>query len=215
MSIRKRWIWVLWFGLILTGCVPKAQVAPKAVPVAIPKMDRLSAPKMPALPVQADYGANVYYQVCMACHGDRGQGLTNEWRSAWGEDSNCWTSKCHGPKHPPQGFEFPQVTSPVVGDGTLVRFDNAQQLHDYVVQTMPWWSPGSLKSDQYWQVTAFLMRSRGALPDGVTLGSGNALAFPVHPNQPLRGNNRPEVLFIASILSASGLFLLIQNRMRS
>jgi hypothetical protein len=32
--------------------------------------DGLPAPVLPANPTQADYGAEPYYQVCMACHGN-------------------------------------------------------------------------------------------------------------------------------------------------
>ena len=67
-----------------------------------------NAPYMPPEPSQADHGAQVYYQICLACHGDWGQGLTEEWRDTWGEDKNCWQSKCHAPNHPPWGFEIPK-----------------------------------------------------------------------------------------------------------
>lgn len=69
------------------------------------QVDRLSAPPVSDNPTQLECGAYHYAQVCMACHGDKGQGLTEEWRAAWGEkEQNCWQSKCHAGNHPPEGF---------------------------------------------------------------------------------------------------------------
>ena len=49
-------------------------------------------------------GSVLYWGVCMACHGDRGQGMTDEWRDAYGEDKDCWQSGCHGDDHPRRDF---------------------------------------------------------------------------------------------------------------
>jgi len=36
-----------------------------------------------------------------ACHGDHGQGLTEEWRSSFASDQrDCWQSGCHGSDFP-------------------------------------------------------------------------------------------------------------------
>ena len=180
-------------------------------PAPTPTVDRLAAPPLPAEPSQADLGHQVYYQVCMACHGERGQGLTEEWREIWEEDSYCWASECHGERHPPQGFEFPQVTSPLVGTGTFLRFDNAQELHTYLVDTMPWWNPGYLKPEEYWQLTAFLLRMRGVLPEGVTLDTGNATVFHIHTAPP-PGDKRPQVWLLAGVLAASAGLLALQGK---
>ncbi len=59
-------------------------------PQITPTVDRLAEPTLPANPSQADLGAVVYWLSCMVCHGDRGQGLTEEWRAVAGqEDMNC------------------------------------------------------------------------------------------------------------------------------
>jgi hypothetical protein len=55
--------------------------------------DRLAPRPLPDDPAPADYGEQDCYQICMACHGDQGQGLTDEWREAWDGDSYCWESK--------------------------------------------------------------------------------------------------------------------------
>ena len=60
----------------------------------------LILPDLPPTATQADVGAEIYRLVCQDCHGNRGQGLTDEWRAEWDpEDQNCWQSKCHAPNH--------------------------------------------------------------------------------------------------------------------
>lgn len=140
-----------------------------------PTEDRLAAPIMPENPTQADLGAEVYYQNCMSCHGDRGQGLTDEWREAWPpEDKNCWQAKCHAANHPSGGFELVRYVPPVVGEGLLERYQNAALLQGYISARMPWERPGRLTEDEYWQVTSFLLRANGLNQDQEPLGSQNA-----------------------------------------
>jgi mono/diheme cytochrome c family protein len=140
-----------------------------------PTVDRLAAPVMPDNPTQADLGAEVYYQTCMSCHGDRGQGLTDEWREAWPlEDKNCWQGKCHAANYPPGGFELVRYVPPIVGEGLLDRFQNAALLQGYIGERMPWEKPGSLTEDEYWQVTAYLLQANGLNQDKEPLGPQNA-----------------------------------------
>ena len=187
--------------------------ASSATPAPTPTVDRLAAPPMPEKPTQADQGATVYYQVCMACHGDRGQGLTDEWREVWGEDANCWQSECHASNHPTPGFTLIRTCcKAVIGPGTLARFKNGQELFEYNSTMMPWWNPGYLTVDEFWQVTNFLMRAHNAIPDGVTLDAGNAFIFNLHPVSALPEDTHWQVLVIAGLLAAvAGLFVL-QNR---
>ena len=59
----------------------------------MPSVDRLAPPPTVYPPTQAGDGAQVYYQVCMTCHGHRGQGLTEAWRMSLDpEDQTCWQS---------------------------------------------------------------------------------------------------------------------------
>ena len=139
-----------------------------------------NAPYMPPEPSQADFGSQVYYQICLACHGDWGQGLTEEWRDTWGEDKNCWQSKCHAPNHPPWGFEIPKYAPPLLGIGSLSRYKTAEELHANIAKTMPWWNPGSLTEDQAWQVSAYLLRARGELSNQVTLDESTAPVIQMH-----------------------------------
>ena len=56
------------------------QVTPAAT------QDRLAEPTLPAVPSQADYGAQAYWLYCSPCHGDRAQGLTDEFREQYPEE---------------------------------------------------------------------------------------------------------------------------------
>jgi len=180
-------------GLLLTNSVeasPNSQInatptAPTAPTAPTPTFDpkRLERPAVPEVRTQVDEGALIYWGICLACHGDYGQGLTDEWRyGAFGEDNNCWQSGCHAKRHPPEGFEIPKTLPipPLSSAGALGRFENAQQLYDYVVVMMPWWKPNSLGSEKAWQVTAYLLKMKNSLPEGIVLNETNASAVPVH-----------------------------------
>lgn len=125
-------------------------------------------------PMQADAGAVVYYYHCMACHGDKGQGLSVEWRAQWDvEHQDCSRSTCHGARHPPEGFAFPKNFAPaIVGANTLGSYANAQALYDFVSTRMPYQSPGALSQTEYWELVAFLLRARGV--DVGKVDAGNA-----------------------------------------
>ncbi|MER3543098.1 MAG: hypothetical protein C4311_00480 [Chloroflexota bacterium] len=140
----------------------------------------LSQINLPAVqaytPAQRDFGAQVYIRRCSTCHGDKGQGLTLEWRQTWPEThQNCSTPKCHGRQHPPDGFEIKDNYAPaVIGPGTLTRFRTAQDLFTFISTTMPMHAPGSLTQDEYWALTAFLLAAHGVPADSVPLDSATA-----------------------------------------
>src|SRR6266545_7518071 len=101
--------------------------------VPVPTPDRLAEPTLPASPSQTDRGAQVYWLFCLPCHGDRGQGLTDEFRQVYpAEDSNCWNSGCHGNRPYDQGFTLPTKIPALVGQGALQKFPNAAVLRAYI-----------------------------------------------------------------------------------
>ena len=158
-------------GLLLSGqsLVPAQAQTPTLPPPAMPTMqDRLAAPPTVYPPTQADQGAQVYWLVCMVCHGDRGQGLTDEWRMVGGaQDQNCWQSKCHAPNHPPHGFVFQKYVPPVIAPGLLTRFATALDLHDFIQNNMPWQAPGSPQRRK----SIGSSRLSCCEPTGITLGT--------------------------------------------
>lgn len=193
-------------GLLLAGCQAEQPLPPT------PSLENLSPEKqgyverglielvpdsmplviIPANPSQADLGEDPYYQICMSCHGNWGQGLTDEWREiGFKEDMNCWQSKCHASNHPPEGFEFPKIVPPILGRNAMLGIANAQQLYDVIYETMPWWDPHSLSAEESLNLTAYIMRARGELPEGVVLTQTNMAAFTLHTEAPTIIDERP------------------------
>jgi mono/diheme cytochrome c family protein len=127
-------------------------------------------------PEQATAGAVVFTDRCSTCHGDVGQGLTDEFRATWPEGhQNCWVPGCHGGNPPkPNGFTIPRSVAALAGPGTLVKFSTASALHGFIRAAMPYQEPGVLTDEQYWALTAYLLRQNGVPPDGRTLDASNA-----------------------------------------
>lgn len=119
---------------------------------------------LPEDATQLEYGAEVYRLVCKACHGDKGQGLTDDWRAQWApEDQNCWQSKCHAQyNHPPDGFYMPGV--PAVLGQPIRNFGTALNLYTYNHIAMPWHDRGSMTEKESWSVTAYILKINGIDP---------------------------------------------------
>ncbi len=140
-----------------------------------PTPDRLAEPTLPVSPSQADHGAQVYWLSCMPCHGDRGQGLTDEFRATYPpEEEYCWESGCHGANPYESGFTLPKKIPAVIGQNTLGKFSDAAQLNAYIRAVMPFWKPGSLTEEQSWRVTAFILRANNLWDDKMELNASNA-----------------------------------------
>ena len=125
--------------------------------------DRLAPPPISDPPTTVESGHYEYYLYCMVCHGDRGQGLTEEWRNAGDPaDANCWQSRCHASNYPPGGFVLPRYAPPLIGDFALARFATIGDLHQYIQLSMPWHMPGALKDEQYRLIAIYLADANGA-----------------------------------------------------
>lgn len=146
--------------------------------------DPLATPVIPENPSQADLGRSVFYYNCMPCHGDRGQGLTDEWRAVWVEDhQDCWGRGCHGGRVQDEGFPLPKYIPAVISSAdALQRFVTPEDLYNYLKTTHPPQDPGYLQEDEYRAVTTFLLVENGRLP-------GNAEFKPTVTEQPELSNN--------------------------
>jgi hypothetical protein len=152
---------------------------PTPTPPGMPN-PRLDAPQLSDNPTQLERGAYAFWLYCLPCHGDRGQGLTDEFRQLYPPDhQNCWASGCHGERPYPNGWTLPPQVPALIGAGALVDFPNAAALHAFVRAAMPFEAPGSLDADTYWDVVAFLAEKNGGLPDGQVLNPGEAAAVPI------------------------------------
>ena len=150
--------------------------APK--PAVTPTVDRLAAPPTVEHPTQADEGAQLFWLHCQPCHGDQGQGLTDEWRAQYPpEDQNCWERGCHGNRPYENGFTLPSTVPAVIGDGSLARFESMGQVYVYAKAAMPLQNPAHLSEEEYLAITAFLARGRElwtGVPEGVSLDATNS-----------------------------------------
>jgi hypothetical protein len=124
--------------------------------------ERLAEPVMPESPTQVDTGRYLYYHHCMPCHGDQGQGLTDEWREVWVEDHrNCWGRGCHNGRLE-SAFRIPRSVPAVTGSTQpLSLFATAEDLFVFLRETQPPQRAGALADDQYWALTAFLLDENG------------------------------------------------------
>ena len=153
-------------------------IALQATPAAT--LDRLAEPTLPASPSQVDYGAQAYWLNCSPCHGDQAQGLTDEFRQQYPEeDRNCWTSHCHGKVTYENGFTIPRVVPALVGPGALAKFPNAANLYGYMRAAMPFQAPNSLSEEDYYKITAFLLRQNQMIDDQTEVGESNAAQIAV------------------------------------
>jgi hypothetical protein len=133
-------------------------------PQPTPTIDRLAAPPTVENPTQLDDGAYLYWLYCIPCHGDKGQGLTDEWRMEYPEEEQyCWNSTCHGTNPPePFGFHIPTVVPAVViPHGGLERFDTLGEVYYYTRGAMPLEMPGRLTDEEYLAIMAFLANEMG------------------------------------------------------
>jgi quinol-cytochrome oxidoreductase complex cytochrome b subunit len=204
-----------WWSYGIIGTYTASHTTPTPTPTPDPNANRLARPILssPANPTQLDEGSLVYWKICLTCHGDRGQGLTDEWREVFGQDANCWTSKCHAPNHPPEGFFIPRdrLAPAIKGPGTLTSYKTGQDLYDYIVVAMPWWKPNSLTTEQAWQVSAYLLKMNGTLPDGLVLNATDASAVQVHQLVNASKNDRGGEFVLAGLFGLVLLVMILQS----
>ncbi len=187
MKVAKLFLvlWCVMLGalLVTTAWFPGYTVlsdASSANGTGTPTPDPLAEPALPAVPSQADYGAQVYWLHCMACHGNKGQGLTAEFRQLYPQDhQDCWKSGCHGHRPYTNGFVLPTVVPPLIGNSVLDNFSTAAALYNFISNAMPFQAPGSLNSTQYYQIVAFLLRQNGLRNSTTEIDASNAAQIPI------------------------------------
>jgi hypothetical protein len=141
------------------------------LPSLSPTPDPLAEPPLPANPTQLENGRHLYWLNCMPCHGDRGQGLTAEFRQVYVEDANCWARGCHGGRLEDKGFPIPKTVPAIISStGTLPPFDTPEKLYQFLRATHPPQNPGFMPDSDYWALTAYLWDQNGRLAPGTILG---------------------------------------------
>ncbi|HET7010055.1 MAG TPA: c-type cytochrome [Anaerolineales bacterium] len=174
LSHAKRFGLALVAGALgVSACAPLDQT-PSATTMPAASPSPLAVDPL-ALERQTDRADPIYRLWCKSCHGDALQGLTVEFRMTWPEeDQNCWQSKCHSENHPPGGFILPRTVPALVGPGALSKFPTAAELYAFIRAAMPFQEPGILDEQDYWDLTAYLLRKNGLPIDDSGVGPDNA-----------------------------------------
>ncbi len=222
---------VLGWGLLLWG-VPRPVVDESATAALsqLPPAFQLATPTPFSNPTatpssQGGHGQNIFHVFCMPCHGDAGQGLTDEFRAREypPEDVNCWKSGCHGERPYENGFTLPKTVPALIGPGTLIKFATARSMFDYVRAAMPFNAPGSLREEQYLQLVAYLLEQNNIVPAGAQLDPNTLQQISLRPERtpapaasaavPLPDNTSALTIAIILLFGVVVLAVLIMRRL--
>lgn len=176
-----------------------------------PTCDPLAEPPLPENPTEFELGRNLYWHWCMPCHGDRGQGLTDEFRAIWEPDhQNCWERGCHGGQGLEEGFPIPTIVPGIVNETRLAHFAVVQELSSYLENTHPPQSPGILESREYQVIALFVftMNGRSLIEIPVTRTPASDLTpTPVSHSEPTSRSFPVSAVIMAAVLLAGGYIL--------
>ncbi|MFM2187901.1 MAG: hypothetical protein RIR43_2473 [Pseudomonadota bacterium] len=165
--------------LLATGALAAAAVS--ALPAAaqvLPGIGRPATPKEIAawdIDVRPDFkglpkgagtvaaGQDVWEAKCASCHG------------VFGESNEVFSPLVGGTtaKDIQTGRVARLTDESFPGRTTLMKVPTVSTLWDYINRAMPWNQPKSLKVDEVYAVTAFLLNLGGIVPDNFTLSDQN------------------------------------------
>jgi S-disulfanyl-L-cysteine oxidoreductase SoxD len=131
----------------ISSKIPHHGLGREATTQDFAKRGYLVGPKGSGLPKghgTAKEGRAIYLQSCAACHGQHGEG-TNDYPALVGGKGSLATDK----PFPTVGSYWPYATT----------------VWDYVNRAMPYTSPGTLKPDEVYAVTAYLLALNGIVPE--------------------------------------------------
>jgi cytochrome c len=109
---------------------------------------------------QATQGGELYGKHCARCHGKAGEG-TKKAPPVVGKDAL--------PLDPPAGAKLRKT-----------QFHTAQDVAEFVSTKMPANKPGSLKTDQYYDILAFDLKANGVDVTGKKIDATTAAAIKLH-----------------------------------
>ncbi len=217
--MQRYWFVALGFALLLAALVIlfplNVQADGGATPTPGSKSGMMSSPtdwvaRPPDGPSQLEHGAFVYWMRCMVCHGDQGQGLAKFRSSYPPQEQNCSAHGCHNDPRAGAGFTFPDAP-PIMGPGTLARFHTAQDLYDFVSTRMPYQVPGTMSSDDYWAVVAYLLQKHDVTVNDLSAQNAHTVYL---QGAPASSNLEPIIGIGLLAACAGGFAILMRNRFR-
>lgn len=154
-------------------------------PGPTPTYDPFAEPPLPEHPTQLQSGRYLFWRYCMPCHGDVGQGLTDEFRLKWEpEHQNCWARGCHSGRYRDDSFPVPTVVPPLVGVQIPEHY-TPESLFQFLRATHPPEDPGLLSDKEYRDLVAFLYHMNGVLlPAEATAPAPTASPAPTSTDAP-------------------------------
>jgi hypothetical protein len=143
--------------------VQAQSATPTSTPDATPTYDPFAQPPLPENPTQLEQGRYLFWRYCMPCHGDVGQGLTDEFRYKWEPDhQNCWEAGCHSGKYSYDSFPVATYVPPIVHTGLLFNY-SPDSLFEFLRTTHPPEDPGLLTDEEY-RALVFYLYHMNAVP---------------------------------------------------
>jgi quinol-cytochrome oxidoreductase complex cytochrome b subunit len=76
---------------------------------------------------------------------------------------------------------------------------------------MPWWKPRSLSPEEAWQLTAYVLKLKGSLPEGMELNGTNASAVPVHRYIAPPKNPNAAIFLFVGIVALAGIGFIVRD----
>ena len=171
MSSSPKHFWVALAGLLVAA-------AAGAQSLAVTGIGRAATPKELAawdIDVRPDFkglpkgsgtvaqGMDLWETKCASCHG------------VFGEANEVFSPLVGGTtKDDVQTGRVARLTDPAYpGRTTLMKVATVSTLWDYIYRAMPWNAPKSLKPDEVYALTAYLLNLGHVLPDDYTLSDAN------------------------------------------
>jgi S-disulfanyl-L-cysteine oxidoreductase SoxD len=163
MRLPKLLLPVMFLGLCQTGSAQSPTFGLGKVPTAeeIKTWDIAISPDGKELPPgrgSTKEGAPLYAQKCAACHGATGSG---------GRAPQLIKTD---PAAPATGKEPPCLSPCIRGANVMgIHSPYATTIWDYINRGMPFGKEGSLKPDEVYAITAFLLYKNGVIPEDQVL----------------------------------------------
>lgn len=181
-----------------------------------PTYDLYTEPFVPDSPTDYELGRNWYWHHCMPCHGDKGQGLTDEFRATWVPDhQNCWARGCHAGRIEDQGFPIPTVVPAVVSSAKLEQFSSLQALYEYLKATHPPQYPGHLQDEQYRTIAVYLFAMNDRpLEEPIVVPTSTSLPDPF-PTEEVASQLNPVIYIAVAIVIGIVVIWGIRKRQRA
>lgn len=194
-------------GLTAVYFLPVQAQSATPTTLGTPTYDPFAEPPLPENPTQLEHGRYLFWRYCMPCHGDVGQGLTDEFRLQWEPDhQNCWERGCHSGRYAEDSFPVPTVVPPIARAGLLPHY-TPDSLFEFLRATHPPEDPGLLTDDEYRALVAFLYDLNDA-----PLPAQNATATPApsaSPSPTASLTPTPSLLPLNKPSPAFGLWLVL------